>query len=480
MVRMADEPEDVAAEPSVLTHAHRTIRFLDSVDSPFPGALVTAPQGPLVRQEAERVAGWGGWRYAGAQHVGAPVDVVRRARGHDVLLPWCTERLDTFIDRRVRSSGGLSAGETITVVVSLLRGLGELGAVEAATTTGIWWLTDGGRPVFVLGQGRQAALSAREIVARLQEESADKTLARVLDRIAGRVSTAAGQRRVPRRLLDEGERELLEVAAPRPLERDEDAPAPVALTAGAGALRRRDRGESAARALRREPAREVERPRGARRRSRRALHTVASEKYELLTSALGAVVGRRVHDTSRESTGNRTPPRRGRAFVLAGACAAAVLLAGLLWPSGGEDPAVGSAGGESTVARRPPDEGAPEQRTSPSPAPSETAPVPSAPEDDPVRSLAALIAEIRACAERGDDVCAPAMADGSPQIVDLVAEVGAAGDAALVDRYGDIAVLELPPLIDGAAPEAATIVVLVRVEEKWLVRDAYRVADQPR
>lgn len=97
-----------------------------------------------------------------------------------------------------------------------------------------------------------------------------------------------------------------------------------------------------------------------------------------------------------------------------------------------------------------------------------------------MRSLAALIAEIRACAERGDDVCAPAMADGSPQIVDLVAEVGAAGDAALVDRYGDIAVLELPPLIDGAAPEAATIVVLVRVEEKWLVRDAYRVADQPR
>jgi len=55
-------------------------------------------------------------------------------------------------------------------------------------------------------------------------------------------------------------------------------------------------------------------------------------------------------------------------------------------------------------------------------------------------------------------------------------------DAVLVDRYGDMAVMELPssPESGEAKTEEAAILVLVWADEKWLVRDAYRVADQPK
>jgi hypothetical protein len=239
MDHMTPARETPLQEPAVLAQAHRTIRLLDRSEGPFHGALVTSPDGPLVRADAESFAGWAGWRYAGSQHIAAPVDIARRLDGHDVLLPWCTERLESYLDRRLRTQGGLPPGEIGTVVVSLLRGLAELGPAPAVEAQGTWWLTEGGRPLFVVGPGQEAASAVSEIVGRLRAECTDKMLARALDRARDRIGTAAAQRRVPRRLLEEVESELLEMAAPRPLEEAaEDRAGPAVETGVAGALRR--------------------------------------------------------------------------------------------------------------------------------------------------------------------------------------------------------------------------------------------------
>ncbi|MBT2486060.1 hypothetical protein J7E28_15260 [Microbacterium sp. ISL-108] len=56
----------------------------------------------------------------------------------------------------------------------------------------------------------------------------------------------------------------------------------------------------------------------------------------------------------------------------------------------------------------------------------------------------------------------------------------------LVDEYGDVAVVRLRREEGGPVDEGDThpsapdqMLVLVRQDEKWLVRDAYSVADQP-
>lgn len=77
-------------------------------------------------------------------------------------------------------------------------------------------------------------------------------------------------------------------------------------------------------------------------------------------------------------------------------------------------------------------------------------------------------------------MCAGAVVPGSGGVVEIMAAAGRDGDAVLVDRYGDIAVLEVPAVEAGAEGGPGTIVVLMRQAERWLVRDAYRVADQPR
>ena len=75
-------------------------------------------------------------------HVLAPVDILRRQGGHDVLLPVCTERLEDFL-RAAPAAPSWQSGEAVTLAVSLLRGIGELSATAAAAR-GVWWLTEAG------------------------------------------------------------------------------------------------------------------------------------------------------------------------------------------------------------------------------------------------------------------------------------------------------------------------------------------------
>ncbi|CAD5139302.1 conserved protein of unknown function [Microbacterium sp. Nx66] len=476
MDRMTPARESAPREQAVLPQAHRTIRLLDSAEGPFRGALVTSPDGPVVRVEAESLAGWAGCRYAGTQHIAAPVDMIRRADGHDVLLPWCTERLEAYVDRRLRR-GGLPSGEVSTVVVSLLRGLAELGPASAVDMHGTWWLTDGGRPVFVLGPGQDAPTAVLVIVDRLRAECTDKTMARVLDRTRDRVRSAAAQRRVPRRLLEDAESDLLEIAAPRPLEEAaEDRAAPT--EAGVSGAVRRVRTEPVTRArLRERRMREESAVKGG---SVRAFAGLLALRDRVVSGAR-PLLDRRTIRVRPPAGGGETGSRRRRVLIVAGACAAAVLLAGLLWPSDGDDPAVGAAGSTPPSADRP--EGAgPARRTAPTPAPSPSASAAPPKADDPTGALPALLAQIVECEARDDAVCAAAVAAGSAGITPVAAEMAGRKDAVLVDRYGDMAVMELPssPESGEAKTEEAAILVLVWADEKWLVRDAYRVADQPK
>ena len=164
-------------------------------------------------------------------------------------------------------------------------------------------------------------------------------------------------------------------------------------------------------------------------------------------------------------------------LLIAGASAAAVLCAGALWP---DDDSAHSDAAESALF------GGTTPGTAVTPAPSAgqaTSPAsPSPPEDvpggdryDPVAMAVAVLAALDACAVADDDECPEAIAADSSARASHVLRSESAGDPVLVDDYGDLAVIRL-----GSEGEGEQMLVLVRQEEEWLVRDVYDVADQPR
>lgn len=490
---------DVPAPPLV-PGAHRVIRVIESEEGPFAGALVTRGDAVAVRVDAAALAGWDGWHFGGSEHVVGPLDIVRRAKGHDVLLPWCTQRVSTFVGRRTAASEGLSPGECGTLLVSLFRALGELGRADAVVgTTGAWWLTDDGRPVFVLGEGDEARTGVAELVAQLGGSCDDKTLGRLLRVVEeGLRANLEQHRRVPPLLLEKWEREVLDVAAPRALRREQVA------------------SDEAPRAVSTAPRRDSSPTRSPSRRDTR----VPSSRFAVLAVRIvtrvvehvGILRARRVR-SGAESGRSALRPRR-RSLLAAAGAAAAVLLIGLLWPSGATsdaadgvegpaevsqaaDPKGGSTADRSAAAAS--RGGAADATPAVRPSPSATASRPAA--DDPAGAASWLLREIAMCADTGDAVCAEAVADGSSDVIAALvgdgSEIGYGGDAGaaggadsssveLVDEYGDAAVVRFTPRKNGnadtpgdAEPGEGQILVLVRINEKWLVRDVYDVADQP-
>lgn len=488
--------------------AHRVIRRIDASEGPYAGALVTRGGSVAVQVDADAISGWAGWEHAGDDHVAAPLDIVRRSDGHDVLLPWCTERVSSFFGRRAAADAPLASGETTTLVASILRGLGELARAEGPEETGEWWLTDDGRPTFVIGAGENARAAASGLVARLRKDCTDRTLTRLLVGIEEGLSADTARPGMPARQLERWEAELFETAAPRPLRRDVHAPELA-----------RD-ADAASRAV-------VVRPEaGSRLRSRVSLPRDAS-RVGALPSRIGtaivqrlgvwrAALSRRIeHRTARSAdegsvrrgkgaeagsaAEGRAPARRGRRTIVAAAAAAVVLAGGLLWPGG----ATGEPdGGEATSVPKSapratevaPDAVDPSQTPSPTSSEPDAVPDPVTPEDgsprdgsgavDPVEAARLLISAISVCGANDDKVCDGAVAQGSVGVVDAL---GGGFDEALqlepVDEYGDVAVIRVVSPEgggDGAPSESEErMVVLVRMAEKWLVRDVYNVADQP-
>ncbi|WEK59917.1 MAG: hypothetical protein P0Y60_11210 [Candidatus Microbacterium colombiense] len=478
--------------------AHRVIRIVDSSDGPFGGTLVVHGAGVAVQVDAAHWAGWEGWRFGGSEHVAAPLDFVRRAEGHDLLLPWCTERVSTFLSRRESVGSRLSSGECCTLLVSLLRALEELGSTVEGAVTGVWWLTDAGKPIFVIGSGEEARGGVAQLVTQLEEGCEDKALGRLLLAVTAGLDRSLGQRRVPALLLEKWEAELLELASPRALQRE------VGVVEGAEPLprvvvRRESTPVPGRRSLRTENA-----------TSPSTVSLVADQALAIVTAvrrrivAVAGVIGSRSVKPSaarlpgarsvRRGTGRVSPPHRRRAIMVGAGVAGVVVAAGLLWPSGATS----------------------EVSNSQTPVPTGTTPVGRAEGveattdvdddreqqenadggvDSPDEAAARLLGVIARCAEAGDSVCADAVTAGQSEVVESLAGYSPEEVAlALVDQYGDLAVIRMTAGAGASSPDAETgegaegaseassgdrMIVLVMSHEEWLVRDVYDVADQP-
>lgn len=474
--------------------AHRVIRLLGADEGPYKGVLVTDRDSVAVMTDADALSGWAGWGHAGDEHVAGPVDLVRRADGHDVLLPWCTERITVFLGRREAAAETLSAGEVSTLVGSLLRGLGELGHSSAAVEGGEWWLTDDGRPLFVIGAGEDARLGAATLIDLVHRATVDRTSARVLAAIRDGLRRGSDRPGAPHRQLQLWETELFSIAAPRPLRRDAHAPERVRDIEMARSLR-------AAPIESRRDARAT--ARGVARRDRESAHGGIVAVTAPLRRALLQIVARwmklagprtRAHRASASVRGLANaeredavgaPSRSGRRYLVAGAAAALILTGGLLWP--GEAPAMDREVADTSADAA---AGAAEAGSGATASPAEIPPdavSEGTALDDPVLAAPRLLAAIRQCADAGDDACGEAVAPGSTAVNDVgSAQSDGVGEAqeefALVDEYGDVAVVRITTTAGGVADSPSTterMLVLVNLEDEWLVRDAYDVADQP-
>ncbi|MFB7842593.1 hypothetical protein [Microbacterium sp. NPDC056052] len=515
-----------------VTGAHRTIRTLAEDEGPFEGDLVTRTGGMAVRVDAERLRGWVGWTFAGAEHVAAPLDVALRADGQDVLLPWCVRTVRTSL-AQAGEADGISHGEAVTLAASVLRGVLELedGLPEAGRSRrgdgelrdarmdgegephGSWWLTDEARPVFVIEarEGRHADGPVRDTGERLLRDVEGRIEDRALRRILARLAEALHD---PRRLRAEAarwERELLEIAAPRPLrmiadefaadDREEDPARPVSLrrerpprraelrTAGrAGAVASRRTGPRSDHAMPRLPRARAAPRAGALRggRGRSALEGPMRVLRDVTGHARARgrdlnALRRGVRD--RSSWLQSEQPLRRRRWrgpaVVAASAAVAITLVGALWPSdtGGAD----AAGRRTRTAEVVPSASGSPSAAAPRSAAAERGAAPAGSDErprapgasslsEPAAAGAELIAAARTCEASPQPACAEVWDGGTAASHSLR---GAQEPAELIEDYGDIAAIR------NGSGEEAQMVVIIRRNAEWRIRDVYDIADPP-
>ncbi|VXC29186.1 conserved hypothetical protein [Microbacterium sp. 8M] len=483
--------------------AHRTIRVLSDGEGPFPGELVSRGDAVAVRVPTAALRGWAGWMFAGCEHVAAPLDLALGMDGHDVLLPWCVRTVGAHLAGG--GDAGMTRGEVVTLAVSMLRGVRELDPegvapeapraddqAEREELRGRWWLTDEGRPVFAVPASSTgddtACASAQQLLRELESRAEDRALRRLLLRLADALDD-------PRRLRAEAARwedELLEVAAPRPLRLREDEDGDPAVAIDRPVPSRREQ------ALRRRDLRAVAAAGGRRGRQMKGgaartgstspwrptvLRQAATAAREAVLARLGRLAGR-----SSSLRSGQTPAHGGRrrwAGPAAVALAAATVIAvgGALWPTGaGSVDAVGraakarpsatpSTAGATTASAG---TAAPLHAPTPvSPGPTATAaardPGPSA-QQDPARAGEELIAAALRCRAAAVPACGELWDGGRAAAKEL-----RDGDATavLIEDYGDVAALR------SGSGSQAQMVVIIRRDAEWRIRDVYDIADPP-
>src|SRR5690606_23081403 len=288
------------------------------------------------------------------------------------------------------------------------------------------------------------------------------------------------------RSLDDWEREMTELAAPRPLDREVHAPERVR----AIPLHRAHVSPAGSAADERIPLRErlVLSGRGAVERLREAAEGLRPARRGPRPDRRDAVGRSAVRGSGPSPRAPRT-----RMLMVGGAAAGAVLLGGLLLP-GADGPDTGTRAVAVETAAPPadaaPEAGAPpagsaESATVPQsgtedarePASrKEPATVPSQDPDDVQRAARTLLAQLDDCRAESDSACTRAVvAGGGRTVLDRLGQGAADRETDLVDDYGDVAVVRI------AAGEGhpEQMLVLERNENGWLVRDVYDVADQP-
>ncbi len=443
----------MTSDQGALGGSYRVIRAVRARDDgPWPGALVRTESGESFVLVGADVVGadWFGWDAAPDGHVLAPVDVARRADGHAAVLPVCAERLEEFIRRRAARMP-FSAGEAVTLGVSVLRGCAEIASLP--DTTGEWWLDEAGRPVLATdtapGRAREAAASLLESVAvdaRLQRAWAAALRAIVAERVSVHELEAA-------------EEALFAVARAEPLSRVSLGPRSAA--DGVARLQAQERRAD-------DDARSAYEP--APRSLWHGLIAGVDDDLSDAVSRATTAVWRRL----RQGEGPKRARSRRAPWLVGGAVAAAVLTGGALWPT-----ASGGASDEPAPAATP------QISASPTTPPSADPAGPAAAGDgggkdaaapaDLAAIAAALLTERSSC---GDDETCLASIMVSPQTRFAGAVELSASDrtVTLLDDFGDLAVVRVDAR-DGAQP--SQLVFIRRTNEEWLLRDVTDVAQQP-
>lgn len=364
------------------------------------------------------------WAADGTDHILAPLDAASTPEGPRVIFPHCPLRLD-----EVLRDGDVPPGAVVTAAVSALRGARE--AERLGADRGCWWVTTEGRPVLAL----TGSLPWREDTVALLRSLAPEDPA--LERA---VEAAAQALTDPKRLRREAE--SIEAA--------------LFTAADAGPL-------------------PTERRDGVAAPTRRMRDTTPRASGDGVGGTLRDLVARLVDLGVAERMGaawrsvvraGRTPSRprnRRRVFVVAAAAAVAVIVIGALWPAGDGEGSAAVARGTAMATS-----GAQTPPPSPDPVPGD---VREADEGsaDIVAAARELVDALRSCP---DTACAESLWE-DPASTDTVAAAADDYVVEVVDEYGGAAAVRI------VGRSATQVLVMVRVEKRWLVREVYDLADQP-
>ncbi|MFE5408879.1 hypothetical protein [Microbacterium sp. NPDC056569] len=432
---------------------YRAIRAVRArEDAPWPGVLVRTAAGDACVLVDTDVLGpdWRGWDAAPDGHLLAPVDIVRRVDGHDAVLPVCGERLEDFVRRRAARMP-LSPGEAVTLAVSVLRGCAQLASDPDAS--GEWWLDDAGRPVLATDASARRAF---EGAAAVLEEVSVAPRAQRTWQTALRAVTAE---RVSIHELEAAEQALFAIAEAEPLSTVSLSPR----SAAEGVPRAHDEARGAADVVH-EPA-----PRAL---WQTLIAGVDDDLADTVSRATTAVWRRLRRTRNTPQAGPRRAP-----WLVGGAVAVAVLAGGALWPT-----ASGIATDDGTTASPAPEAepgaSAPPGAEIAPPADATDAGASAAPAGGAVDLAVAagdLLDARLACA--GDGGCLSAVSvDAAPLPPGAIDLPASERTVTLLDDFGDIAVLR----VDATdAAMSSQIVVILRRDRKWLLRDVTDVAPQP-
>ncbi|MTE24104.1 hypothetical protein [Microbacterium sp. ZXX196] len=403
----------------------RRVRRTVAGEHPLPAALVQRGEGTWAVVDAADLDGWAGWRWADAPHVLAPREILRRAGGHDVVVPSVASSVDHLLGARAQSGPAWDRGEAVTLAVAVMRAA----AAVDAEIVGSWWLDEDGMPLFCPRSGDAAGgdaipdASAR-VLERLERATDDRVLARALAEAREALAT-------PRTLavsLEGIEGALFDAAAARPIRS----------AAGAGARAGIDRILAPD-----DPDEGV------------GLAAWLARVAGMWDAGLARIVAR-LSPARRPEGADPSPPRpeasprargsRRAPIAVALGVATAVVGVGLFWPAS-ESPRASGVVAERTQA--------------PSAAAPPVAGAALAGED-PVVAGAALVALWQDCAGTCDQVPSEAVG-GSAAHPDV--------QVSLVEDYGQVAVVAAE-----APGSAKQLIVIERAGETWRIRDAYDAA----
>jgi hypothetical protein len=361
----------------------------------------------------------------------APLDVLRRADGHDVVLPAVCDRLDRLLARRRAAGAVVADGEAVTIAVSILRGLVAVQSEDVASDTASWWVTSEGKPVLACGAGEESpARASSQILSALCDDAVDPGLRDVLTRMRDELGTI----RTLVRDADTWEDALFRAADPEPL---------LIEVLGPASRRVADRSDGDA-GMPDAPG------------PRRAWWSLLATAMDSGWAGVASDLAHRARRAAKKPSGNRIRP-----VLWAVAAAATVLVIGLSWPDSTEHPAAAEV---PTVA------------PSTAPAP-ETAPpaATSAPDvagpDDPAEALTALLAARDACT---DVACRAALNEDAAEHVPGGAIDDTARSIRLLDDFGGLAVFRIE-----ASGHPSQLVTIVTTPDGWRVRDVFDAADPP-